>query len=101
MGVTMPDLITPRMALACHECGHRPDPESVMESFQLHYQVEHDSDELHMDLIAVCDCGATMRHVENRPTGGGWWVYYHCEACGTDGRIKQNEEPGEVGSDDE
>lgn len=85
----MPE-ITPRLVLECKKCDYRPNPESTMEVFALHYQVEHDSDDYAMNLSAVCTCGATMEHTVSTPTGGGFFDHVVCNACGNTGRIKRN-----------
>lgn len=85
--------IKPDLVLACHHCGQRPPPDSVMEAQLLHFQIEHDTDDVHLDLVAVCTCGATMTLTETRPTGGGFHDYFCCEPCGNTGRIKRGERP--------
>lgn len=75
------------MALACKVCGHRPAPDSVMEATLLHFQVDHDTDQIEFDLVAVCDCGAAMKLTESRPTGGGFKDWFVCPACGAEGYV--------------
>lgn len=77
------------LELECKLCGHRPPRTATMESQLLHFQFEHDTDTVEMNLSAVCSCGATMRFTESRPTGGGFFDHFHCDACGNDGRIKR------------
>ena len=80
--------MTPTMVLACHECGHRPDLDSVVEAQLLHFQVEHDTDDVVLDLIAVCTCGAGMDFVRTATIGGTNLIadYYRC-TCGISGHI--------------
>lgn len=80
----------PTMELQCNLCGDRPPRNAVMESVKLHFNVEHDTDEIKLDLVAVCECGAAMEFVRSSPTGGGEFHYFHCNACGQDGRVRHN-----------
>lgn len=47
-------------ALRCKHCTERADPDAVLEAYLLHFTVEHDTDQVEFDLIAVCTCGAEM-----------------------------------------
>lgn len=85
----MPE-IGPQLVLECKECGHRPPPDSVQEALLLHFQVEHDTDKIHLNLSAVCTCGTTMTFTGSSPTGGGFKDHYHCPACGNTGWVKRN-----------
>lgn len=78
------------MRLQCHFCGWVPPSDMPMEGAQLHFQVEHDTDEVKFDLVAVCACGAAMEHTETRPTGGGFKDYMHCPACGNTGYVRRD-----------
>lgn len=79
------------MDLACRHCSCRWPHDAVIEAMQLHFNVEHDTNEIHLDLIAVCRCGATMRHTGSGQLGGGRTrERYHCDACGGDGSIDRN-----------
>ena len=75
------------MRLQCQPCGWVPPEDMTMEGAQLHFQVEHDTDEVKFELVAVCTCGAAMKHTETRPMGGGFKDYMTCEACGNTGHI--------------
>lgn len=79
------------MLLECSLCAHRPDPESVLEAFQLHCQVEHDTDEVALNLVAACECGATMTFVRTAQVGGTKTVldYFRCEPCGLTGHVQR------------
>lgn len=77
-----------RMALACQQCGERCSDDAVLEAWLLHMQVEHDTDEVKLDLVAVCRCGATMVWDE-LGSRGGKNVYYDCRACGGRGSVRQ------------
>lgn len=80
------------LQLHCKDCGWRPPEDATMEAVQLHCQVEHDTDEVTLDLLAVCSCGAAMGHVRTAPTGGGFKDYVKCGACGNTGFLKRDAE---------
>lgn len=79
------------MRLQCKPCGWVPPDDMPMEGAQLHFQVEHDSDEVKFDLVAARSCGAAMEHTETRPTGGGFKDYMRCPACGNTGYVRRDE----------
>jgi DNA-directed RNA polymerase subunit RPC12/RpoP len=78
------------LRLHCKDCGWRPPEDAVMEAVQLHFQVEHDTDQVTLDLLAVCACGAAMGHTVTKPTGGGFKDYVLCPACGSAGFVKRD-----------
>ena len=78
------------MRLQCQRCGWPPPEDATMEAVLLHMQVEHDTDEVKLDLVAVCTCGAAMTHTETRPAGGGFKDYMSCPACGNTGHVKRD-----------
>lgn len=78
------------MRLQCKPCGWRPPDDATMEAVQLHFQVEHDTDAVTLDLVAVCACGAAMTHVRSAPTGGGVKDHMACGACGNTGFVKRD-----------
>ena len=75
------------MRLQCKLCPWVPSETATMEAVQLHVQVEHDTDEVALDLVAVCSCGAAMTLTVSKPTGGGFKDYFACGACGNTGYI--------------
>lgn len=81
-----------RLALKCKLCPWRPADATVMEAVLLHMNVEHDTDQVALDMVAVCSCGSTMEFGETRPTGGGFKDYVVCEECGNTGYIKRDGE---------
>lgn len=87
--------IEPTLLLECAECGHRPPPDSVQEALLLHFQVEHDTDKIHMNLSAVCTCGKTMTFVETKPTGGGVRDWFRCDADGNEGFVFRDPTKGQ------
>jgi hypothetical protein len=82
---------TSSMCFQCHACDWRPPGDMKMEAFQLHCQVEHDTDEVQVDLVAVCTCGAAMTSTGSRPTGGGFKDYFRCGACGNTAYVRRTE----------
>ena len=83
------------LRLACKQpCGWRPPEGMTMRDAQLHFQVEHDTDEVTFDLVTVCSCGAAMDHTESKPTGGGFKDYVKCPACGNTGHLKRDAREG-------
>jgi hypothetical protein len=78
------------LRLHCKECSWRPPEDTTMEAVQLHFQVEHDTDQVTLDLLAVCSCGAAMEHTVTKPTGGGFKDYVRCTACGNAGFVKRD-----------
>lgn len=77
-----------RMRLQCQPCGWRPPEDATMEAVQLHFQVEHDTDKVTLDLVALCSCGAAMTVTNTRPAGPGQVKdYLSCAACGNTGHL--------------
>ena len=86
----MPDLgnRNASMRLQCQPCGWVPPAAMKLEAALLHFQVEHDTDQVTFDLVAVCTCGAAMTVTESRPTGGGTKDYLAC-VCGNTGHLRR------------
>lgn len=79
------------MRLQCKPpCSWRPPDDALMEAVQLHFQVEHDTDEVTLDLAVICSCGAAMEHTRTAPTGGGFKDHVKCGACGNTGFVKRD-----------
>lgn len=78
------------LALQCKPCGWRPPQDAVTEAVQLHFQVEHDTDEVTLDLVPVCTCGTAMTSARSAPAGGGFKDYMECKACGHTGFLRRN-----------
>lgn len=87
----MPDLgnRNASMRLQCGTCGWVPPEDMTVQDAQLHFQVDHDTDEVKFDLVAVCTCGEAMTHTGSRPTGGGFKDYMSCGVCGNTGFVKR------------
>lgn len=72
----------PAFKLACQACGERWPDDTEMEAVQLHMQVEHDTDKVELDLIAVCRCNAAMALTRSRALASGRVQdYFDCPAC--------------------
>lgn len=78
------------LRLQCKQCDYRPPEDMTVEAVQLHFQVEHDTDEVTLDLVPVCACGASMTHVRSAPTGGGIKDHVKCGACGSTGFVRRD-----------
>lgn len=66
------------MALACKVCGFRPAGEVTMGVFAAHVETEHDTTELLLDLVVICDrCDVVMPH--RRSEGNRHW--HDCPQC--------------------
>lgn len=78
------------MRLQCKPCGWIPPEGMVMEGVQMHFQVDHDTDEVTLDLVPACTCGEAMTHTGSRPTGGGFKDYFACGVCGNTGYVRRD-----------
>lgn len=79
-----------RLRLICPLCQWIPPSAAVMEAVELHFQVEHDTRKVRLELIPVCTCGATMTFVnaaESAPGSGRFKDYHHCSSCGNTGFV--------------
>lgn len=82
--------IKPNMVLKCKQCDERPAEDSVLEAFQLHMMVFHDTDEVAFDLLPLCTCGRYMKFAREVETGNtsrqvDQWV---C-TCGNDTFVRK------------
>jgi hypothetical protein len=77
------------MRLQCNACGWPLPDGMTMEAALLHFQVEHDTDEVKLDLVPACTCGEAMTHTDSRPTGGGMKDYFECGVCGSTGHVRR------------
>lgn len=75
------------MALECKHCTERADPDAALEAYLLHFQIEHDTDHIEFNLVAVCRCGATMRL--DRVDGS--LHQFVCPACGGRGSLRSRQ----------
>lgn len=79
------------MRLQCHQCSWVPPDDMEMQHARLHFQVDHDTDDVKLDLVAVCTCGEAMAVTDSRPTGGGVKDYLECSICGSTGYVRRGE----------
>jgi len=81
---------TASMRLQCQSCGWPPPDDMTLQHAQLHFQVEHDTDEVKFDLVAMCTCGEPMHVTSSAPTGGGIKDYLLCGTCGNTGHLRRD-----------
>lgn len=88
----MPDLgnVTRSIRFQCQFCPWRPPDVMRLDAARLHFQVDHDTDEVQFELVPVCSCGAAMIGTETKRTGGGFKDYVECRACGNTGFVKRD-----------
>lgn len=80
------------LRLQCRPCEWRPPEDMSMEGVLLHVQVEHDTDEVLLDLVPVCTCGATMTTTRtHRPGPGTVKDSLTCAACGNTGWVRRKD----------
>lgn len=75
-----------RWALECRHCSARLQEDAVLEAYLLHMQVEHDTDAVEVNLVAVCRCGATMK--PDVPQLDPKLHRFTCPACGGRGSTR-------------
>lgn len=69
------------MALACKHDGERWPQDTPMEAVLLHFQVEHDTDKIELDLIVVCACNTAMTLTRTEVVSGGYRDHFDCPSC--------------------
>lgn len=76
--------------LACQTCHERFPMKAPMEAVKLHFEVEHDTDDIRLDLVVVCSCGANMTLTRREPRrGGGEMHHFDCPSCKRSRAIRQ------------
>lgn len=86
-------MATARLMLVCHHCGDRWPDDAVMEAVRLHMQVEHDTDEVEVDMILACACNARMALTRKEPLRNGRERHhYDCPACKRSTTLMRNKE---------
>lgn len=86
----MAERISPTFTLECEHCRHRWPHDAVVEAMLLHFQVEHDTDEVRLELTVVCTCRAAMALSSTSELGGGAVAeWYTCPACGNTARVRR------------
>lgn len=81
-----------RLRLQCHSCGWVPPEDITMEAVQLHFQVDHDTDECKLDLVPACRCGEAMMLTESVTHSGETMDSFHCGVCGNTGYVTRKAE---------
>jgi rubredoxin len=85
------------MRLQCKPCGWVPPEDMPMEGVQLHFQVEHDTDDVVLELVSACSCGEAMTVTSTRPAGGlRVKDYLECGVCGNTGHVHRELETGDA-----
>lgn len=77
--------ITRRLRLECKRCQWVPPTDMQMAVVEAHFDVDHDTGNIELNLVPACTCGTTMEHTGSRPTGGGSKDYFRCPADGNTG----------------
>lgn len=81
-----------RMRLQCKPCGWVPPESATMEAVQLHFQVDHDMDQVKLDLVPACRCGEAMTHAESVTHSGEATDFFRCGVCGNTGHVTRKAE---------
>jgi hypothetical protein len=74
-----------RLRLQCHYCGWPLPDDMTMEGAQLHFQVDHDTDEVKLDLVPACRCSEAMTHTESHTAGKQITDFFRCGVCSSTG----------------
>ena len=89
--------IEPSLRLQCRHCGWRLDNDVQMEAVKLHFEVEHESNDVQRDLVSVCTCLAKMdgNGIESHRT---YQVHlFVCPSCGNRTKVRQDRvTPGDL-----
>lgn len=79
------------MALQCKHCHDQWPDDTVVEALLLHFQIEHDTDKVEMNLVAVCRCSLVMEFTDSTPIAnkpGMIADHFKC-SCGREGYLKR------------
>ena len=84
--------IDPTLELLCKLCGWRPDKTQTMKEVRRHMIDAHNTEDVSLDLSAICTCNSEMRFTfeEPDPRGEGLLDHFKCDKCGNVGLIKRN-----------
>lgn len=71
------------MALICRTCRWRPDQELTVGLVAAHFETEHDTDAVRLELVVLCPrCDTAMAFNRSEPIrSGGERDFFHCPAC--------------------
>ena len=81
-----------RLRLQCHTCGWVPPEDTTMEAVQLHFQVDHDSSDVKLDLVPACRCGEAMTPTQSHTVRGQTTDFYRCGVCSNTGYVTRKAE---------
>lgn len=83
--------IDPTMRLVCKLCGWKPKESQTMGDMQQHMIEAHHTEEVSLDLVAVCTCDTEMRYSFSEPSqrGESFLDHYKCDKCGNIGLIRR------------
>lgn len=74
------------MALACQTCGWRPPVDLVMGVVAAHFETEHDTTDVRLDLIVLCPhCDLSMPFVYSR----NGVDHFSCDECLRSRRVRR------------
>lgn len=78
-------------ALECEHCRERFPPDMVMEAVKIHFEVEHDTDDLKLVLVPVCQCGTAFALTRSEWRPGGEREFYDCPSCHRNGFVDRRD----------
>ena len=82
-----------RLRLQCKTCGWPCPDDTEMEAVQLHFQVDHDTSAVTLDLVPACRCGEAMEHVESVTRGTATTDFFRCGVDGNTGDVDRKDVP--------
>jgi hypothetical protein len=80
-----------RLRLQCKPCGWVPPEGMPMEGVQLHFQVDHDTSGVTLDLVPACRCGEAMTCTETAAARGEVTDFFRCGVCGSTGYVNRKD----------
>lgn len=70
-----------------------PD-DATVEAYQLHMQVDHDTDDVNLTLTVVCTCGAAMGLLRTRENQTGFVDRFACPHDGNRTTVRRGRDGG-------
>lgn len=80
-----------RLRLQCKPCGWVPPEGMPMEGVQMHFQVDHDTSDVTLDLLPACPCGEAMEHTESAGSGKQITDFFRCGVDGNTGYVNRKD----------
>ena len=77
----------PRLRLECKLCGWVPPEDMQMAVVQAHFDMDHDTGNVALNLAPACTCGTTMAHTHSSSASGSKKDYWRCPADGNTGFV--------------